>query len=216
MTTAAKGPALQPRWVLGLTGGIASGKSTVAALFARLGVPVIDLDQVAREVVAPGAPLLQEIFQRFGSDLRQADGQLDRRALRARMFHDAGLRRQLEELLHPAVRAHTEQWLAAAPGPYQIVVNPLLVEKNAGDRYDRILVVDCDPTQQRARLAARDGADDTQIAAILAAQASRAERLAVADDVLVNDADLAALEARVGKLHDMYLGLAQSSSTIAG
>lgn len=215
MMTTAKDPSLQAHWVLGLTGGIASGKSTVAALFARLGVPIIDLDQVARDVVAPGTPLLQEIFQRFGSDLRQADGQLDRRALRARMFSDAGLRRQLEELLHPAVRARTEQWLAAAPGPYQIVVNPLLVEKNAGDRYDRVLVVDCDPAQQRARLAARDGASDSQIAAILATQAARAERLAAADDVLVNDADLAALEARVGKLHAMYLGLAQSSSTIA-
>lgn len=214
MTTAAKEPALPPRWVLGLTGGIASGKSTVAALFARLGVAVIDLDQVAREVVAPGTPLLQEIFQRFGSDLRQADGQLNRRALRARMFQDAGLRDQVEGLLHPAVRARTEQWLAAAPGPYQIVVNPLLVEKNAGDRYDRVLVVDCDPEQQRARLAARDGAETAQIAAILAAQATREARLAVADDVLVNDADLAALEARVGKLHAMYLGLAQSSSTI--
>ena len=204
------------RWVLGLTGGIASGKSTVAAQFARLGVPVIDLDQVSRDVVAQGTPLLAELFRRFGQDLRRADGQLDRGALRARVFADAGLRRRLEALLHPAIRARTAELLDAAPGPYQVVVDPLLAETAARGRYDRVLVVDCDPARQRARLAARDGADAAQVAAMLDAQATRAQRLAIADDVLDNDAGLETLPARVEALHRHYLGLAQSSSTIAG
>jgi dephospho-CoA kinase len=203
------------RWVLGLTGGVASGKSTVAAQFARLGVPVIDLDQVAREVVAPGSALLEEVFRRFGQDLRQPDGQLDRRALRARVFADAAQRRQLEALLHPAIRARTAELLAAAPGPYQIVVIPLLAESAERDRYDRVLVVDCDPAIQRARLASRDGIGAAQVEAMIAAQATRTQRLALADDVLVNDGGLDSLVARVGALHRQYLGLAQSSSTIA-
>lgn len=204
------------RWVVGLTGGIASGKSTAAAAFARLGVPVIDLDQVARDVVAPGTPLLEELLRRFGPDLRRPDGQLDRRALRARVFADAGLRRELESLIHPAVRARTAELLAAAPGPYQVIVNPLLAETGARGRYDRVLVIDCDPALQRARLAARDGADAAQVEAMLAAQATRAQRLAVADDVLANDGDPSALARAVETLHRRYLGLAQSSSTIAG
>lgn len=210
------GTAARHRWVVGLTGGIASGKSTVAAQFARLGVPVIDLDQVSRDVVAPGTPLLAELFRRFGGDLRRSDGRLDRGALRARVFADAGLRGRLEALLHPAIRERTEELLAAAPGPYQIVVDPLLAEKAARARYERVLLVDCDPARQRARLAARDGADAAQVEAMLDAQATRAERLAIADDVLDNDASLESLPARVESLHHRYLGLAQSSSTIAG
>ncbi len=202
-------------WLLGLTGGVASGKSTVAAQFARLGVPVIDLDQVSRDVVAPGTPLLEEVFRHFGQDLRRPDGQLDRRALRARVFAAASQRRQLEALLHPAIRARSDELLAAAPGPYQIEVIPLLAESAERGRYDRVLVVDCDPAIQRARLAARDGADAAQVEAMIAAQATRAQRLALADDVLVNDAGLDALQARVEALHHRYLGLAQSSSTIA-
>ena len=213
--TAPAGTAPPRRWVLGLTGGIASGKSTVAGEFARLGVPVIDLDQVAREVVAAGTPLLEEVFRRFGQDLRRQDGQLDRRALRTRVFADEKLRRQLESLLHPAIQARTAELLVAAPGPYQIIVNPLLAESDARARYDRVLVVDCDSGQQRTRLAARDGADAGQAEAMIAAQATRAQRLAVADDVLANDADLSALAAQVRALHQRYLGLAQSSSTIA-
>jgi len=213
--SAPAGAAPRSHWVLGLTGGIASGKSTVAEQFARLGVPVLDLDQVARDVIAPGTPLLAQVFDRFGQDLRRPDGQLDRRALRARVFADPELRHQLEAMLHPAVRARTAEWLAAAPGPYQIVVHPLLTETRARSRYDRVLVVDCAPEQQRARLAARDGADPALAEAMIAAQASRAERLGVADDVLLNDGDLPALSTKVETLHRGYLGLAQSSSTIA-
>jgi len=203
------------RWVLGLTGGIASGKSTVAALFARLGIPVIDLDQVARDVVAPGSPLLAEIFRRFGESLRQSDGTLDRRALRARVFADEARRRELEALLHPSIRARTDELLATADGPYQIVVHPLLAENGARDRYDRVLLVDCDPARQRERLAARDDADPALVEAMLAAQATRAQRLAVADDVIVNDAGLDGLQAQVAALHRRYLALAQSANAQA-
>ena len=203
------------RWVLGLTGGIASGKSTVAALFARLGIPVIDLDQVARDVVAPGSPLLAEIFRRFGESLRQSDGTLDRRALRARVFADEARRRELEALLHPSIRARTDELLATADGPYQIVVHPLLAENGARDRYDRVLLVDCDPARQRERLAARDDADPALVEAMLAAQATRAQRLAVADDVIVNDAGPEDLQAQVAALHRRYLALAQSANAQA-
>ena len=203
------------RWVLGLTGGIASGKSTVAALFARLGIPVIDLDQVARDVVAPGSPLLAEIFRRFGESFRQSDGTLDRRALRARVFADEARRRELEALLHPSIRARTDELLATADGPYQIVVHPLLAENGARDRYDRVLLVDCDPARQRERLAARDDADPALVEAMLAAQATRAQRLAVADDVIVNDAGLDGLQAQVAALHRRYLALAQSANAQA-
>lgn len=203
------------RWVLGLTGGIASGKSTVAGLFARLGVPVIDLDQVARDVVAPGSPLLEEIFRRFGTHLRLSDGSLDRRALRQQVFADEARRRELESLLHPAIHARTEALLASARGPYQIVVHPLLAESGARTRYQRVLVVDCDPARQRQRLASRDGADPALIDAMLAAQATRAQRLAVADDVLDNDAGTGTLPARVAALHRRYLGLAQSANAQA-
>ena len=203
------------RWVLGLTGGIASGKSTVAALFARLGIPVIDLDQVARDVVAPGGPLLAEIFRRFGESLRQSDGTLDRRALRARVFADEARRRELEALLHPAIRARTDELLATADGPYRIVVHPLLAENGARDRYDRVLLVDCDPARQRERLAARDDADPALVEAMLAAQATRAQRLAVADDVIVNDAGPEDLQPQVAALHRRYLALAQSANAQA-
>jgi dephospho-CoA kinase len=203
------------RWVLGLTGGIASGKSTVAALFARLGIPVIDLDQVARDVVAPGSPLLAEIFRRFGDSLRQSDGTLDRRALRARVFADEAQRRELETLLHPAIRVRTDELLATADGPYQIVVHPLLAESGARDRYDRVLLVDCDPARQRERLSARDGTDPELVEAMLAAQATRAQRLAVADDVIVNDEGPDGLQAQVAALHRRYLALAQSANAQA-
>jgi dephospho-CoA kinase len=194
--------------IVGLTGGIASGKSAVAALFAGHGVPVIDLDQIAREVVAPGEPLLARVFERFGPGVAAADGSLDRRALRRRVFADPGERRALEALLHPAMFRRCRERAAAAGGPYQIVVNPLLVETAGRERYDRVLLVDCPESLQRARLAARDGSDPAEIEAMLAAQATRAQRLAIADDVIVNDGDLAALPSRVAALHAQYLRLA--------
>ncbi len=194
--------------IVGLTGGIASGKSAVASLFAAHGVPVIDLDQIAREVVAPGEALLGRVFARFGAEVIAPDGSLDRRALRRRVFADPGARRDLEALLHPAMFQRAAERAAAAGGPYRIIVNPLLAETAGRARYDRILVVDCPEALQRARLAARDGSDPAEVEAMLAAQATRAERLALADDVIVNDGELAALPPQVATLHERYLRLA--------
>lgn len=199
------------RWVVGLTGGIASGKSLVAALFADLGADVIDLDAVAREVVAVGSPLLERVLQRFGTEFRRADGSLDRRALRARVFAHVQDRRDLEALLHPAILARAAELVASARGPYQMVVNPLLVEQHAAARYQRVLVVDCDESLQRQRLLQRDGGDGSLADAMLAGQASRAQRLAVADDVIRNDGSLDELQAQVQRLHRLYLGLASDA-----
>jgi dephospho-CoA kinase len=199
------------RWRVGLTGGIASGKSTVATLFAAIGVPVIDLDQVAREVVAPGTPLLEAVLARFGSKLRASDGGLDRRALREIVFADPTARAGLEALLHPAIRERAEQQLQAAAGPYQMVVEPLLAERQSQGRYQRVLLVDCDEALQRERLAARDGASPELVEAQLAAQATRAQRRAVADDVLENTGPQAQLAPAVQALHERYLRLAAAA-----
>ena len=194
---------------IALTGGIASGKSTVAALFAQLGVPVIDLDELAREVVAPGTALLEQVITRFGPGVRAPDGRLDRSALRAMIFRDTAARRDLETLLHPAIRARAEERAAAARGPYLIIVVPLLAESGDTTHYDRILVVDCDEQLQRARLARRDGSSEELVAAALGAQASRAARLALATDVIHNDGEVAALAQRVRELHAQYLDMAR-------
>ncbi len=193
---------------VGLTGGIASGKTSVALLFGALEVPVIDADQVARDVVAPGTALLQQVFADFGAELRRSDGSLDRSALRHLIFADAGKRRQLEALLHPAIQQRTELLAAAAGGPYQIHVIPLLVETHAGSQFDRVLLVDCPEDVQVARLQARDGCNAHQARAMLASQASREARLAAADDVILNDAALSALAPKVAALHQGYLALA--------
>jgi len=167
---------------VGLTGGVASGKTTVSLLFGALGVPVIDADQVARDVVAPGTRLLAQVFENFGPELRRADGSLDRSALRRLVFTDTRSRRQLEALLHPAIRVRTELLAAKAGGAYQIHVIPLLVETHAGSQYERVLLVDCPESLQLARLLARDGGDAQQAQLMLSSQASREARLAAADD----------------------------------
>ena len=192
-----------------LTGGIASGKSTVAALFAELGVPVIDLDQLAREVVAPGTALLAQVLAHFGPGVRAPDGSLDRRALRALVFRDAAARHELEAMLHPAIRARAAELAAAVPAPYLIVVIPLLAESGTAAEYDRVLVVDCDEALQRARLARRDSADAQLVAAALEAQAPRAARRALATELIDNDGEPAALAPRVRELHTHYLELAR-------
>ena len=190
---------------VGLTGGIASGKSTVANLFADLGVTIIDTDVIAREVVAPGSPLLPKIAEHFGRGVLAADGSLDRRALRQRVFADPAERQWLEQLTHPEIRRLTDERSDAAPGSYSIVAIPLLVETGGKDRFDRVLVVDCAPELQIARLQARDGSTRAQAEAALAAQVSRAERLAVANDVIHNDGDIAHLRDQVEKLHRAYV-----------
>jgi len=198
---------------VGLTGGIASGKSTVARLFAALGVPVIDTDVLAREVVAPGSPVLQQIVARFGDGVLAPDGSLNRGALRAIVFSDPAARADLEALTHPAIRELLEARAAAAGGEYQIHVIPLLVETNAQQRVDRVLVVDCSEELQIRRLQARDGSTEEQARSMLAAQASRAARLAIADDVIRNDGDVETLRNQVEKLHLRYLELARQRTT---
>jgi dephospho-CoA kinase len=197
----------------GLTGGIASGKSTVARLFEALGAAVIDTDQLAREVVAPGQPLLPRIVERFGAGVLAADGSLDRAALRTLVFSDPAARADLERLTHPAIQALLERRSAAVHGDYQIHVIPLLVESGGRRTLDRVLVVDCGEELQIRRLQARDGSTLEQARKILAAQATRAARLAVADDVIVNEGDLAPLRDQVAALHLRYLELARQART---
>ncbi|MGH8226476.1 MAG: dephospho-CoA kinase [Steroidobacteraceae bacterium] len=193
---------------IGLTGGIASGKSTVARLFAALGVPVIDADALSREVMAPGSTLLGRIAERFGAAFIRSDGSLDRRALRGLVFADDTARADLEALTHPTIFEALEQRSAAVGGPYQIHVLPLLVEKGDAARVDRVLVVDCEESRQRLRLQARDGSTLEEARAMLAAQATRAARLHAADDVITNDADVQALRRQIEPLHAKYLRLA--------
>lgn len=193
---------------IGLTGGIASGKSTVERLFAAHGVPIIDSDVIAREVVAPGTPGLAQVRARFGDEVLLPDGSLDRRALRRLVFADPAARRDLEAIVHPLIRSAMAERSAAAGGPYQINVIPLLVEGGRRATLERVLVVDCPEALQIARVMQRDHITEAEARAILAAQVSRSERLAAADDVIVNDGDEAALQAQVDALHTKYLHLA--------
>jgi len=195
---------------VGLTGGIASGKSTAAKFFGALGVPILDSDQVAREVVEPGQPPLERLVERFGRGILTPDGHLDRPALRDIVFSDPRARADLENLTHPAIGAALEARSAAAGGPYQILVIPLLVEKNLTAHVDRVLVVDCDEELQIRRLLARDGSTRAQAQAILDAQVARSARLKAADDVIRNDADMSAVQSQVAALHARYLELARA------
>ena len=194
---------------VGLTGGIASGKSTAAKFFGALGVPILDSDQIARDVVEPGQPPLGQLVERFGPSILTPDGHLDRPALREIVFSDPRARADLEALTHPAIGAAMEARSAAAGGPYQILVIPLLVEKNLSAHVDRVLVVDCEEQLQLKRLRAREGSTLEQARAILDAQASRAARLKAADDVIHNDTDMNAVREQVAALHARYLDLAQ-------
>jgi dephospho-CoA kinase len=193
---------------VGLTGGIASGKSTAAKFFGALGVPILDSDQVARDVVEPGQPPLERLVERFGRRILTPDGHLDRPALRDIVFADHKARADLEALTHPAIGAAMEARSAAAGGPYQILVIPLLVEKNLAAHVDRVLVVDCDEELQIRRLRDRDGSTPEQVQAILKAQAPRAVRLKAADDVIQNDTDMSTVRDQVAALHARYLDLA--------
>ena len=201
---------MRSRLRIGLTGGIASGKSTVSQRFAELGIAVIDADVAARAVVEPGTPGLEQVVQRFGSGIVRPDGELDRSALRELIFNDPAARRDLDAILHPLIRAHMEQQAAAAAGPYLIMAIPLLVEGGSSrERLDRILVVDVDEAVQLKRVQARDGISIAQARAILGSQASRAARLEAADDVLQNGGTVAELRQAVDRLHERYLKQAQ-------
>jgi dephospho-CoA kinase len=203
---------MSPRLRIGLTGGIASGKSTVTQRFSELSVPVIDADVAARNVVERGKPGLEQVVRRFGPGVLDASGNLDRAALRALIFSDSASRQALDAILHPLIRADMEQQAAMVNGPYLVMAIPLLIESGrARDRVDRVLVVDVDEALQLKRVQARDGSSETHARAILAAQASREARLAAADDVLRNSGSVADLRQAVDRLHEKYLHLAQTS-----
>jgi len=194
-------------WILGLTGGIGSGKSAVAEQFASLGVHTVDADQAARWVVEPGRTALLQIAQHFGDGVLLPTGELNRAALRERIFADPAERQWLERLLHPLIRSEIADHLARADSPYAIMVSPLLIESGQYRTVDRVLVVDVPEMLQIARTVARDQASEEQVRAILKVQAAREERLRHADDVLVNDRDLSWLRSEVERLHHFYLQL---------
>lgn len=200
------------RLTVGLTGGIASGKTLIAEIFAELGVPVLDADQVAREVVAPGEPALAAIAQAFGADFLQPDGSLDRRKLRERVFGDPAALRQLEAITHPAIRARMRAWQAAQRSPYCILSVAILVESGMRELVDRVLVVDVPEQTQLARLTVRDGIGEALGRQMIAAQIHRAGRLAAADDVIVNDGTPLDARRAVQQLHGRYLEMAARSA----
>jgi len=189
---------------IGLTGGIASGKSVVADMFAELGVPVIDTDLIAREVVQPGQPALDEIRARFGETVIDPAGNLDRAALRKLIFSDEDARLDLEAIVHPRIGAETRRQADAADGDYQLIVVPLLVGSPLVQFVDRILVVDCQEDTQIRRLLERDTETLEQARRILAAQSSREQRLAIADDAINNDHSLAHVRNQVADLDRKY------------
>jgi|SRR5712671_1127812 len=191
-----------------LTGGIASGKSTVAQEFAALDVPIIDIDQIGREVVEPGTSALQQIVAEFGSDFLDATGRMDRRRMRERVFSIPEQRKKLEAIIWPAIRTEVERRSGTLAGPYQIHDIPLYVESGRKGDYDRILVVDCPDDIRVARLMQRDRIDSAAAAKILAAQVDRNQRLAAADDVITNDNNFDLLREQVHRLHKTYLQLA--------
>jgi dephospho-CoA kinase len=195
-------------FVVGVTGGIGSGKTTVCREFQKLGAPMIDTDQVAREVVAPGMPGLAAVVAAFGPEVLTADGQLDRRRVRQLVFATPDLRLRLEGILHPLIRQATDAQVAAAGYPYCLVCIPLLVERGGGNRVDRVLVIDCPPEVQTARVMVRDELTAPEVAAIMRSQASREDRLAAAHDVLENSGDIANLRPQIAALHARYLQLA--------
>jgi dephospho-CoA kinase len=195
-------------FTVGLTGGVASGKSLAASAFAALGVPVLDADRVAREVVAPGSPALDQIRRDFGAGFIAADGTLDRRRMREHVFADPAARRALEAITHPAIRARILAWRDGGRAPYGILDAAILVESGLDALVDRVLVVDAPPELQLRRLVARDGVTEALARQMLAAQAPRERRLARADDVIRNDGEPQAVAAAVGRLHALYGALA--------
>lgn len=195
--------------VIGLTGGIGSGKTLATDHFARLGITIVDADLAARVVVEPGQPALAEIAATFGAGMLLPDGRLDRPRLRQHVFSDPEARRQLEAITHPRIAAEIARQLAASKSPYTILVSPLLFESGQARFAQRTLLIDADPALQRARAAARDNTSPEQIDAIMAAQMHREERKQRADDILINDGEPEHLYAAIEALHAHYLELAR-------
>ena len=200
-------------YVVAITGGIGSGKTTVANQFAALGIEVVDADLIAREVVAPGTPALAAITSHFGPEILTEQGLLDRRVLRERIFSDQAAKSWLNALLHPIIRSEMLRQCAAVSSPYCLLVVPLLVENRLTELADRVLVIDVDEATQIERTCHRDGVSREQAQAILASQANRSERLAMADDVLDNQSGTTeTIRARILALHETYLAFASQQA----
>lgn len=196
--------------IIGLTGGIGSGKSSVAEQFAALGIPIIDADVIAHEIVKVGQSALQEIADTFGQQFLNEDGTLNRRRLRKHVFAEPKARERLESIMHPRIRTEMMRRIKELSAPYCILVIPLLVEAKQTGLVDRIVVVDVTPETQRKRIAARDGLTDTEIDAILAAQTDREARLRAADDIIRNEGSWECLDRQVKILHKHYLAIAET------
>ena len=196
-------------FVIGITGGIGSGKTAVSDRFAALGIKVVDADIASRVVVEPGRPALERIREHFGDETIQSDGGLDRAALRTKVFEDPAERKWLEALLHPLINAYIRDELASAESPYAALVSPLMFETGQHRLTHRILVVDVPESVQLERTMARDANSEAQVRAIMEAQSSRSQRLELADDVIANDQGLDVLDVEVARLHEKYLELAR-------
>jgi dephospho-CoA kinase len=198
--------------IIGLTGGIGSGKTTVCNYFSALGTPIIDADVAAREVVQPGQSGLTQITELFGQAVLASDGSLNRSKLRDQVFSDQTARNKLEAILHPLIRQRMDEKLSTLNAPYAILAIPLLLESGRREGIDRILVIDAEEAQQTARASQRDDQNEAQIRAIIAAQCSRKERLTAADDIIYNTGDLEQLHSQVTDMHNLYLRLAAKKS----
>jgi len=197
-------------YIVALTGGIGSGKSTVASAFAARGAAIVDADIIAREVVQPGAPALEALAQRFGKQIIHSDGSLNRRLLREKIFNNHEDKQWVNSLIHPLVHARTLQLFSETSAPYILWVVPLLIENGLQSKADRVVVVDVSPETQLSRTMKRDGASLQQVQQIISAQVSRSQRLAYADDTIDNNGTPDAIEPRVDVLHNRYLTLAAS------
>jgi dephospho-CoA kinase len=200
-------------YVVGLTGGIGSGKSKAAELFAELGADVVDTDAISHELTAPGGGAMSAIEEAFGASYLRPDGSLDRSRMRSLVFSDPAAKARLEGVLHPLIRSESRRRIDASRAPYVVLVVPLLLETGGyRDLLSRVLVVDCDESQQIARVVARSRLREDEIQRIMRAQLPRAERLRQADDVLANDADIETLRSKVRTLHDGYLASAVTAA----
>ena len=197
-------------YCVGLTGGIGSGKTSATDRFSELGVPVIDADTISHEVVQPGQPALQTIAEYFGAEVINADGQLRREYLRKLIFDDPSARQKLEAIIHPLVFNEISRCLSLVKFPYCIVCSPLLLESKSAYDVDRILVVDASENLQIERASRRDNSEECEIKKIIDSQSSRQDRLASADDIIINDKDLSFLQEQVDKLHEKYLKIAKN------
>jgi len=199
---------MQKALIVGLTGGIGSGKSAAMACFEQLEVPCIDADIIAREVVEPGTEALEKVVQKFGFDVIISNGALDRAKLRQIVFAEPQYREWLERLLHPLINQRIRNWLKACQAPYCLLCSPLLLETQQYELVDRVLLIDIPESVQIARTTSRDGNSEAQVKAIMAAQSSRAFKRSKADDIICNDQDLRHLENEIEKRHRQYMQLA--------